>query len=74
MDIELGIKHVDRAVAFSTDASQEEVNAAIEHALASHETLRLQDSKGRAIIVPADSLGYAIVGSATKHSVGFGTL
>ena len=32
------------------------------------------DDKGRRIVVPAGSLGYAIIGSETKHAVGFGTL
>ena len=30
--------------------------------------------EGRRIVVPAGSLGYAIIGSETKHAVGFGNL
>ena len=32
------------------------------------------EDKGRHIIVPAKALGYAIIGSETKHAVGFGAL
>ena len=62
MDIELGIQNVSRSVNFSTDES------------ADNATIDLTDDKGRRIIVPAKALGYAIIGSETKHAVGFGTL
>ena len=71
MDIELGIQNVARTVTFSTEQSADEVNAAIANAV---ETINLTDDKGRRIVVPAGSLGYAIIGSETKHAVGFGNL
>ncbi|NEG54197.1 DUF3107 domain-containing protein [Bifidobacterium platyrrhinorum] len=74
MDIELGIRNVARAVTFSTDDSADAVNDAIAEAVAAGRPISLTDDKGRRIIVPADALGYAIVGSETKHAVGFGAL
>ncbi|KFI50858.1 DUF3107 domain-containing protein [Bifidobacterium biavatii] len=74
MDIELGIRNVARTVTFSTDQDADTVNAVISKAVAEHQTIELTDDKGRRIIVPADALGYAIVGSETKHAVGFGAL
>mgnify|MGYP003083126768 FL=1 len=74
MDIELGIQNVARPVNFSTDESADNVSQAIAQAVADNATINLTDDKGRRIIVPADALGYAIVGSETKHAVGFGTL
>lgn len=74
MDIELGIRNVARTVTFSTDQSADEVNAVIAEAIAAKTPINLTDDKGRHIVVPADALGYAIVGSETKHAVGFGTL
>ena len=74
MDIELGIRNVARTVTFSTDQSADEVNAVIADAIAAKTPINLPDDKGRHIVVPADALGYAIVGSETKHAVGFGTL
>ena len=74
MDIELGIQNVARAVTFSTEESAEAVNATISAAVAENKPIVLNDDKGRRIIVPADALGYAIVGSETKHAVGFGAL
>ena len=66
MDIELGIQNVARPVNFSTDESADNV--------ADNATIDMTDDKGRRIIVPAKALGYAIIGSETKHAVGFGTL
>ena len=74
MDIELGIQNVARAVTFSTEESAEAVNATISAAVAENKPSVLNDDKGRKIIVPAGALGYAIVGSETKHAVGFGAL
>ena len=74
MDIELGIQNVARPVNFSTDESADNVSQAIAQAVADNATIDLTDAKGRRIIVPAKALGYAIIGSETKHAVGFGTL
>ncbi|OZG60497.1 ATP-binding protein [Bifidobacterium lemurum] len=74
MDIELGIQNVARPVSFSTDASADEVSQIIEKAMADNRTINLTDDKGRRIVVPAGALGYALIGSETKHAVGFGAL
>ena len=74
MNIELGIQNVPRAVTFSTEDSAENVNKTITEALDTDKPIALTDDKGRQIIVPAGALGYAIVGSETKHAVGFGAL
>ena len=74
MDIALGIQNVARPVNFSTDESADNVSQAIAQAVADNTTIDLTDDKGRRIIVPANALGYALIGSETKHAVGFGAL
>jgi hypothetical protein len=74
MDIELGIQNVARPVNFTTDESAETVSAAIEQAVAKNAIIDLSDNKGRRILVPAAALGYATIGSETRHAVGFGAL
>ena len=74
MDIEFGIKNVARTVNFSTNAKADEVAAHISQALSQGEPIDLVDDKGRHIIVPKESLGYAVIGSDTTHPVGFGAL
>lgn len=74
MDIELGIQNVARPINFSTDETEEAVSDAIAKAIASNGSIDLTDSKGRRIIVPASTFAYAVIGSQTKHAVGFGSL
>ncbi len=74
MDIELGIQHVARPVNFSTDDSADKVSQVIEDAVAHGTMIDLTDNKGRRILVPGTALGYATIGSETRHAVGFGAL
>ena len=74
MDIELGIQNVARPVNFSTDESADNVSQAIAQAVADNTTIDLTDEGGGGGGGPAKALGYAIIGSETKHAVGFGTL
>ena len=63
-----------RPVTFSTEEDAASVTEAIESALSAGTPIKLTDDKGRRIIVPANALGYALIGSETKHAVGFGAL
>lgn len=74
MDVEFGIQNVARPVNFSTKDSAESVEQVISDALDNGKTINLTDDKGRHIVVPAGALGYAMIGSETKHAVGFGAL
>ena len=70
----MGIANVARPVTFSTEEDAASVTEAIESALSAGTPIKLTDDKGRRIIVPANALGYALIGSETKHAVGFGAL
>ena len=74
MDIELGIQNVSRPVNFTTSASAQEVSATIADAVKTGRIIDLSDDNGRHVIIPAGALGYALIGSETKHAVGFGAL
>lgn len=74
MDIELGIRNVARPVNFSTEDSADKVSQVIADAVANGTMIDLTDSKGRRILVPGTALGYASIGSETRHAVGFGAL
>ena len=74
MEIELGIQNVSRPVNFTTTASADEVSETIAKAVKSGEIINLCDDHGRHVIIPAGALGYALIGSETKHAVGFGAL
>lgn len=72
MEIELGIRNVARAVTFDTDEPATQVRDTIDKALQEGRPIVLTDNKDRQFVVPADALGYAVIGSETRHAVGFG--
>lgn len=74
MNIELGIQNVAKAVTFESDETADKIGKEISQAVALGGVIDLTDTKGRRIVVPAKALGYAIIGSETKHAVGFGNL
>ncbi|MCI1220167.1 MAG: DUF3107 domain-containing protein [Bifidobacterium sp.] len=74
MDIELGIQNVTRPVNFSSDESAEKIGSIIAEAVSNGSLIDVTDNKGRRILVPGNALGYATIGSETRHAVGFGAL
>ena len=74
MDVEIGIQNIARTVTFTTDKSADEIVEAINSAVESGQNADIVDSKGRHILIPGKTLGYAIVGSEAAHPVGFGAL
>lgn len=73
MEVHIGVQNVARDISFETDASADEVSAAVEAALASPDgLLSLTDERGRRIIVPARALGWVQIGESDKGRVGFG--
>lgn len=74
MDVILGIQNVANTVTFSTDEPSAQVVETINKAVSNNRPIILTDNKDRQIIVPSQSLAYAIVGSETRHAVGFGAI
>lgn len=74
MEINIGVRQVGRELNLDIDMSTEDLDKAVDEALASATPLRLQDSSGRSVTVPADSIGYVEVASTRTRRVGFGLL
>ncbi|MDO5627410.1 MAG: DUF3107 domain-containing protein [Mobilicoccus sp.] len=75
MEVKIGVQNTSREITLESDQSPEDVEAAVRSALESASqagTLRLEDSKGSVVIVPAASLAYVEIGAARKGGVGFG--
>ncbi|MGO3153016.1 MAG: DUF3107 domain-containing protein [Galactobacter sp.] len=71
MDVRIGIQNVARELAFESDESREDVAKAVEQAIAGGSLLRLKDSKGGEIVVPAAGLAYVEFGREKPRRVGF---
>lgn len=72
MDIKIGFSDSPRELAFSTDASKEELQARISEVLSQEAgTLELHDDRGRTYLVKGSRIAYVELGSAATRPVGF---
>ena len=75
MEVTIGVQNVARELTVETGADAAEVRAAVDAALASPESvLRLEDTKGRTVLVPGRAIGWVQVGDSEKGKVGFGAV
>ncbi|MGO1590968.1 MAG: DUF3107 domain-containing protein [Ancrocorticia sp.] len=72
MEINIGVRQVARELNLDIDITAEELDKLVDEAMASSTPLRLSDSSGRSIVIPADAIGYVEVASAHTRRVGFG--
>ena len=71
MEVNIGVQNVAREIALETDASADEVARAIDAALVDGGVLRLTDTKGRKVLVPAAKVAYIEIGGGVAGQVGF---
>ncbi len=71
MDVSIGIRNVARELTLELDATPADVTETVTAAVSAGEALTLSDARGRTIVVPADALGYVIVGDGEERRVGF---
>ncbi|QBX56378.1 DUF3107 domain-containing protein [Nocardioides seonyuensis] len=71
MEVKIGVLHASRELVVDTDIPAEEVQSRLEEALSNNATFRLEDNKGRAVVVPSDKVAYLELGVATSGTVGF---
>ena len=71
MEVKIGVQHAPRELVVETTESAEDVEAALNEALADGSTLALTDSRGRRVLVPARNIAYVEVGGGVTGQVGF---
>jgi len=71
MEVKIGVQHAPRELVVETTESAEDVEAALNEALAAGSTLALTDSRGRRVLVPARNIAYVEVGGGVTGQVGF---
>lgn len=74
MEIKVGIQHVQREITVESTDSAAEVEQRLTAALGSNGLLRLNDEKGRAVLIPASSIAYVDLGTEHVRPVGFGAV
>lgn len=71
MEVKIGVLHAPRELSLDTAESAEEIQAALDKALADNGTLALTDSRGRRLLVPARTIAYIEIGAGVTGQVGF---
>ncbi len=72
MEVKIGVQHASRELVVDSAQASEEIQQAVADALGSDAgLLRLTDTKGRTVVVPAAKLAYVEIGSSTVGAVGF---
>ena len=71
MEVKIGVIHASRELVVDTDIPSEEVQSRLEEAISNNAAFRLEDNKGRAVVVPSDKVAYLELGVATSGTVGF---
>ncbi len=75
MEVKIGVQHAPREIVLESGQSAEEVERAVNEALAGKvRLLVLSDDKGRKVLVPADRIAYVEIGEPATRRVGFGAL
>ncbi len=72
MEVKIGIAQISREVSIQSELTSAQVEEAVGTALREGSPLRLEDAKGRVVLVPAAAIGYVDIGESTKGRVGFG--
>lgn len=71
MEVKIGVQNAQRELVLDTDSTPEDIEARLVEALSGNGVLRLNDVKGRTVVVPADKVAYVELGSPTSSAVGF---
>ena len=71
MEVKIGVQHAQRELVLDTDSTPQDIETRLSEALSSGGVLRLADTKGRAVVVPADKIAYVELGNPTSSTVGF---
>ena len=71
MEVKIGVQHAPRELVVESADSVEEIQAALDKALADDGTLAISDARGRQILVPARAIAYVEIGGGVSGQVGF---
>lgn len=72
MELHIGIQNIARELTYEVDKSPEEIEQAVNQAMAENGVFKVEDSKGRRAFIPASTLAYVSLGEDEPRRVGFG--
>lgn len=72
MEVNIGVRQSNRELTVDVDITAEAVRAQVAEAIKSGDPLRLEESNGRAVLVPAEAIAYVEIAASQNRRVGFG--
>jgi Protein of unknown function (DUF3107) len=74
VEVKIGIRDVAREVVLESEMTPEAVTAAVDEAVVKSSLLRLEDNRGRVVLIPGARIGYVELGATETRKIGFGAL
>lgn len=71
MEVKIGVQYAPRELVLESKLSSKDLAETIEEAVSGGGILRLEDDKGRQVIVPVEKLAYIEVAAQSPRPVGF---
>ncbi|MEU6861067.1 DUF3107 domain-containing protein [Glycomyces sp. NPDC046736] len=71
MEVKIGVQYAPRELVLESKLSPKDLSETIDQAVTNGGVLRLEDEKGRQVIVPVEKIAYVEIAASTVRSVGF---
>ncbi|WP_026924635.1 DUF3107 domain-containing protein [Glycomyces arizonensis] len=71
MEVKIGVQYAPRELVLESKLSSKDLTEAVEQAVSEGGMLRLEDEKGRQVIVPTEKIAYVEIASPSQRAVGF---
>ena len=71
MEVKIGVQYAPRELVLESKLSPKDLSETIDKAVSDGGVLRLEDEKGRQVIVPVEKIAYVEIAATNVRSVGF---
>ncbi|WP_100447342.1 DUF3107 domain-containing protein [Glycomyces xiaoerkulensis] len=71
MEVKIGVQHAPRELVLESKLSSKDVAETIDKAVSEGGILRLEDDKGRQVLVPVEKVAYVEIAAQSPRPVGF---
>lgn len=74
MEIKIGIPTLNREIVVDSDETADAVQDRLTEALSNNSVFRINDAKGRIVLIPSAQIAYVDLGTEQVRPVGFGAV
>lgn len=74
VEVKIGVQYAAREIVLESAQTADTIEQLVTAALTAGGLLRLDDEKGRRVLVPVEKLAYVEIGESLERRVGFGAM